>query len=162
MGLLGECAHRGANRHAVEVAALDGSVLERIALTAGVRLEAGGLNARVTLGVVAGLVLGKTIGVFGGAWLAVRLGVGRLPVSVTWRHMIGLAVTAGIGFTVALYVTGLSFDDPAVVSSAKIGILAASSIAGALGFLLLRSVPGPQRDDPVAVPRPAVAAGTSR
>jgi NhaA family Na+:H+ antiporter len=131
-------------------------------VNAGVRLEAGGLNARVTLGVVTGLVLGKAIGVFGGAWVAVRLGVGRLPVSVTWRHMIGLAVTAGIGFTVALYVTGLSFEDPGLVSSAKIGILAASSLAGVLGFLLLRSVPEPRRDDAVAEALPAVAAALSR
>jgi NhaA family Na+:H+ antiporter len=131
-------------------------------VNAGVQFEVGTLDARVMLGVVAGLVLGKTIGVLGGAWVAVRLGVGRLPASVTWRHMIGLAVTAGIGFTVALYVTGLSFEVPALVSSAKIGILAASSAAGALGFALLRSVPTPQRDDPVAAPLPAVAAGVSR
>ena len=123
-------------------------------VNAGVRLDVAGLDARVTLGVVAGLVLGKTIGVFGGAWLAVRLGVGRLPASVTWRHMVGLAVTAGIGFTVALYVTGLSFDDAALVSSAKIGILGASAAAGALGFLLLRTVPVPRHEEgePVAVP----------
>ena len=123
-------------------------------VNAGVRLDVAGLDARVTLGVVAGLVLGKTIGVFGGAWLAVRLGIGRLPASVTWRHMVGLAVTAGIGFTVALYVTGLSFDDAALVSSAKIGILGASAAAGALGFLLLRTVPVPRHEEgePVAVP----------
>ena len=119
-------------------------------VNAGVRLESRGLDARVTLGVVAGLVLGKTIGVFGGAWLAVRLGVGRLPASVTWRHMVGLAVTAGIGFTVALYVTGLSFDDAALVSSAKIGILVASAAAGALGFLLLRTVPAPRHEEEAA------------
>ena len=92
-------------------------------------------------GVTLGLVVGKTVGVFGGAWLAVRLGVGRLPTSATWRHMLGLAVTAGIGFTVALFVTGLSFTDPALTSSAKIGILLASTVAGLLGFALLRTLP---------------------
>ena len=92
-------------------------------------------------GVTLGLVVGKTVGVFGGAWLAVRVGVGRLPTSATWRHMVGLAVTAGIGFTVALFVTGLSFTDPALTSSAKIGILLASAVAGLLGFVLLRTLP---------------------
>ena len=66
----------------------------------------------------------------------------RPPARVrTWRHMLGLAVTAGIGFTVALFVTGLSFDDPALTSSAKIGILVASAAAGGAGFVLLRAVP---------------------
>jgi NhaA family Na+:H+ antiporter len=55
--------------------------------------------------------------------------------------MIGLAATAGIGFTVALFVTALSFDTPALTSSAKIGVLAASVTAGLLGFLLLRTLP---------------------
>jgi Na+/H+ antiporter NhaA len=78
--------------------------------------------------------------VFGGAWLAVRTGIGRLPSSVTWRHLFGLAATAGIGFTVALFVTGLSFDDEALTSSAKIGILVASATAGVVGLVLLRTV----------------------
>ena len=110
-------------------------------VNAGVRLDAAVLDARVTVGVVLGLVLGKTVGVLGGAWIAVRLGVGRLPGSVTWRHMLGLAATAGIGFTVALFVTGLSFTDQTLTSSAKIGILLASTVAGVAGFVLLRSLP---------------------
>ena len=110
-------------------------------VNAGVRLDAAVLDARVTVGVVLGLVIGKTVGVLGGAWIAVRLGVGRLPGSVTWRHMLGLATTAGIGFTVALFVTGLSFTDQTLTSSAKIGILLASAVAGVAGFVLLRSLP---------------------
>jgi Na+:H+ antiporter, NhaA family len=110
-------------------------------VNAGVRLDVGGLDRRVALGACLGLVVGKTIGVLGGAWVAVRLGIGRLPGSVSWRHMIGLAATAGIGFTVALFVTALSFDTPALTSSAKIGVLAASVTAGLLGFLLLRTLP---------------------
>jgi Na+:H+ antiporter, NhaA family len=110
-------------------------------VNAGVRLDLGGLDRRVAAGAYLGLVVGKTIGVLGGAWLAVWLGIGRLPRSVSWRHMVGLATTAGIGFTVALFVTGLSFDTPALTASAKIGVLAASVTAGALGFLLLRTLP---------------------
>ena len=110
-------------------------------VNAGVRLELDGLDARVTLGVLLGLVVGKTVGVLGGSWVAVRIGVGRLPASVGWRHMIGLAATAGIGFTVALFVTALSFESPVLTASAKIGVLAASVIAGVLGFVLLRVLP---------------------
>jgi NhaA family Na+:H+ antiporter len=108
---------------------------------AGVRLHTDQLDTRVTLGVILGLVVGKMVGVFGGSWLAVRLGVGRLPSGVGWRHMIGLATTAGIGFTVALFVTALSFDVPALTASAKVGVLAASVTAGLLGFVLLRLLP---------------------
>lgn len=109
---------------------------------AGVRIETDALDGRVALGVALGLVLGKTMGVFSFSWLAVRLGLGRLPAGTSWRQAFGLAVTAGIGFTVALFVTTLSFDDPALTSSAKIGVLGGSIVAGALGFLLLRSSPG--------------------
>jgi NhaA family Na+:H+ antiporter len=93
----------------------------------------------VTVGVILGLVAGKTIGVFGASALAVKLGIGKLPEGTTWRHMLGLAVCAGVGFTVALFVTSISFTDPAVAAAAKVGILVGSSIAGALGYALLRS-----------------------
>lgn len=114
---------------------------------AGVRVETGGLDGRVFLGVVLGLLLGKTIGVFSFSWLAVRLGVGRLPVGVRWAHVFGLAVTAGIGFTVALFVTSLSFEDADLTSSAKLGVLAASTVAGVLGLVALRAVPSATSDD---------------
>jgi Na+:H+ antiporter, NhaA family len=108
---------------------------------AGVRIETDSLEGRIALGVGLGLVFGKTIGVFSFSWLAVRLGLGRLPAGTTWRHAFGLAVTAGIGFTVALFVATLSFDDEAFTSSAKIGVLGGSLVAGFFGFLLLRSSP---------------------
>jgi len=110
---------------------------------AGARFGGGaaGLTDRVFLGVGVGLVLGKAVGVLGASWLAVRLGFGRLPAGATWHHMAGLAVTSGIGFTVALFVAGLSFDTPALLDSAKLGILAASLCAGVGGWLVLRSAP---------------------
>jgi Na+:H+ antiporter, NhaA family len=108
---------------------------------AGVRVSGADIDGRVAVGVIAGLVVGKTIGVFVASWLAVRFGVGRLPGGATWRHMLGLAMTAGIGFTVALFVTELSFTDESLTSSAKVGVLVASAVAGALGFVLLRSCP---------------------
>jgi Na+:H+ antiporter, NhaA family len=108
---------------------------------AGVRVETDAIDGRVLAGVVFGLVIGKTIGVFSFSYLAVKLGIGRLPAGTTWRHMVGLAVTAGIGFTVALFVTGLSFDDAGLTASAKLGVLIASGTAGTLGYLLLRTSP---------------------
>jgi NhaA family Na+:H+ antiporter len=96
----------------------------------------------VVLGIVLGLVVGKTVGVFSFTWLGARLGLGRLPEGVTWAQALGLAVTAGIGFTVALFITGLAFVDAALVDSAKIGIFVASIVAGVAGYLTLRAAAG--------------------
>jgi len=113
---------------------------------AGVRFSGdavtGLLDDPVVLGVGLGLVIGKTIGVLSASVLAVKSGLGRLPDGTTWRHMFGLAVAAGVGFTVALFVTSISFpDDPARADSARIGILLGSLTAGILGYLLLRTNP---------------------
>jgi NhaA family Na+:H+ antiporter len=110
---------------------------------AGVALDAGAIRGvasdPTTIGVVLGLVAGKTIGVFGAAALTVRLGIARLPLGTTWRHLLGLATSAGVGFTVALFVTSLSFDTAATADAAKVGILAGSTLAGIIGFTILRT-----------------------
>ena len=112
---------------------------------AGVSLSGdaiGGLvSDPVTAGVLLGLVVGKTVGVFGFTAIAVRMGVSRLPSGTTWRHIFGLSTAAGVGFTVALFVTSLSFDAAASTDAAKVGILFGSTIAGVLGFAILRSSP---------------------
>ena len=105
------------------------------------------LTDDVALGVALGLVLGKTIGVFGASWLAIRTRVGVLPAGTSWRHMFGVAVTAGVGFTVALFVGELAFSDPHLGESAKLGIFLGSAVAGVLGFLLLRTGPVPRDAD---------------
>ena len=115
----------------------------------------------VTSGVLLGLVVGKTVGVFSFTAIAVKLGIGRLPAGTTWRHLLGLATSAGVGFTVALFVTSLSFDSPAQADAARVGILFGSTIAGILGFLLLRSGPasaasGSEVEDTPAREVPAV------
>ena len=109
---------------------------------AGVPISASGLSdaatSPVTAGVVVGLVVGKFVGVSGAILLAVRLGVGRLPETVTVRHVLGLAAIAGIGFTVSLFITALAFDDPDLTDQAKIGVLAASVLAALIGSVILR------------------------
>jgi NhaA family Na+:H+ antiporter len=95
------------------------------------------LGSRVALGVVVGLVVGKGVGVTVFTWLATRTGITRLPEGVGWGHLVGMAALAGIGFTVSLFVTSLAFRTPAVQEAAKLGILAASLLAGLLGALLL-------------------------
>jgi NhaA family Na+:H+ antiporter len=109
---------------------------------AGVPISASGLSdaatSPVTAGVVVGLVVGKLLGVSGAILLAVRLGIGRLPESVTVRHVLGLAAIAGIGFTVSLFITALAFDDVALTDQAKIGVLAASVLAALIGVAILR------------------------
>jgi NhaA family Na+:H+ antiporter len=94
-------------------------------------------SSRVTYGVIVGLVVGKTIGVTLFAWIAVRIGVGTLPVGARWADMVGIGVVAGIGFTVSIFVAQLAFDDPAVVDEAKVGVLAASVVAALLGALVI-------------------------
>lgn len=96
------------------------------------------LTSRVALGVGLGLVIGKMAGISLFSYLAVRLGLGRLPVGTSWSHVVGLAAVGGIGFTVALFVTGLAFTDPTTTDLAKTGIFAGSLAAGVVGTLLLR------------------------
>ena len=93
----------------------------------------------VTWGIVAGLILGKTVGIFGASFLAVRSGVADLPADVTWLQVLGLALTAGVGFTVALFISELAFSEEGTAAEAKIAILVASATAGVGGLLLLRA-----------------------
>ena len=107
----------------------------------------GGLSAvgtqDVMFGVVAGLVIGKTIGVFGVSWLVVRLGIGVLPKGLGPRHLIVLGVVAGVGFTMAIFIAQLAFSDPALLTAAKRGVLLASGAAGVLGLVLGRLLLAP-------------------
>ncbi|MBU3702390.1 MAG: Na+/H+ antiporter NhaA [Acidimicrobiia bacterium] len=109
---------------------------------AGVALSGEALSAavgsRVTWGVAVGLVVGKTIGVFGAASLAIAVGIARRPRGATTLHLLGIAMAAGIGFTVALFVTSLAFDTVEATDQAKVGVLAASLVAAVLSTLMLR------------------------
>ncbi len=109
---------------------------------AGVDLRATGLGAvthPISLGIVAGLVLGKQVGVLLFSFLAVRTGLANLPEGATWKQVYGVAILMGIGFTMSLFVAGLSFYDPGFLDIAKVGILIASLFSGIVGWLVLRS-----------------------
>ncbi|MGH8948570.1 MAG: Na+/H+ antiporter NhaA, partial [Acidimicrobiia bacterium] len=95
------------------------------------------LTSSVALGVAAGLVVGKTVGISLFAFIAVRTGIGRLPAGTGWTHVVGLAAVGGIGFTVALFVASLAFIDPTLNDLAKVGIFAGSLVAGVIGALIL-------------------------
>ncbi|MCP5068747.1 MAG: Na+/H+ antiporter NhaA [bacterium] len=115
---------------------------------AGVVLDTSTLGEPMALSVAwavaLGLVVGKPIGVTLFSWLAVRSGLAELPRGVNWGMVAATGVLAGIGFTVALFVTALAFDDSTHIAGSKIGILAGSVVATAAGLVLLaRSLPKP-------------------
>jgi Na+:H+ antiporter, NhaA family len=92
----------------------------------------------VSLGVILGLVAGKFIGIVGISKLLVFSKLVKLPEGVSWRHVYGVALLAGVGFTMSLFITDLAFDDPTYIIQSKIGIFTASILGGISGFLILR------------------------
>jgi Na+:H+ antiporter, NhaA family len=113
---------------------------------AGVNLA--GLSLRdllqpIPLGIMAGLVVGKQLGVFSFSWLAVKLGVARLPSGVEFKHVYGAALLCGIGFTMSLFIGMLAFENTAtgeVIVTHRIGILAGTLISALAGCLVLHLV----------------------
>jgi NhaA family Na+:H+ antiporter len=112
---------------------------------AGVSLAGFSVAALVeplTLGVAAGLVVGKLVGVFGSSALAIRLGFADLPANAGWLHLVGISLLCGIGFTMSLFIDLLAFaDDVALQDAVKVGILAGSLIAALLGAAVLLMAP---------------------
>jgi len=96
-----------------------------------------GLTSTNSLGIAAGLVLGKPIGIVAFSLFAVALGICSLPRQIKKKHLVGVGLLAGIGFTMSIFITILAFDDPNVVVHSKIAILIASLLAGGLGYLIL-------------------------
>ena len=118
---------------------------------AGVTFSSGGwadlATSRIAWGIMAGLVLGKPLGIIGFAAGAVRAGVAQLPHGVSWKQLTAVGFLAGIGFTVSIFISSLAFDDAIHLMEAKTAVLAASALAGTLGFLALR------KDTPAAQPQ---------
>jgi NhaA family Na+:H+ antiporter len=98
----------------------------------------------VTLGIVLGLVIGKPLGITLFAYLSVKLFKAQLPQSVRWRHMLGTGFLGGIGFTMSLFISGLSFSQADFSQFAKLGILTASLASGIFGYLILRAPAQPR------------------
>lgn len=93
----------------------------------------------VPLGVAAGLFIGKQVGVFGFAWVAIRWGLADLPARATWRQFYGVAALCGIGFTMSLFIGVLAFTDVHLQDETKIGVLLGSVLSAILGWALMRS-----------------------
>jgi len=120
---------------------------------AGVAIAAVDPSDRITLGIVAGLAIGKPVGIFAFSWLAVFLGIARKPDDVGWAHLLGAGMLAGIGFTMSLFIANLAFSGTELELS-KFGILLASLISGVAGMAMLLAVTAGKRREPLSAPRP--------
>ena len=108
---------------------------------AGLRIS--DLLAPLALGIAAGLVVGKQLGVFGFMFLATKVGLVQRPAGVSWLQLYGLACLTGIGFTMSLFIGNLAFVDPEQIETVKLGVISGSVISGVLGYCLLRFASAP-------------------
>ena len=100
----------------------------------------GGLTSALGLGIILGLVVGKTVGIFLTTWICVKSGLAKLPELSRWPQLLGVAMLGGIGFTMSIFVSLLSFTDPLHIEEAKLAVLVASIIAGTSGYLFLAAL----------------------
>jgi Na+:H+ antiporter, NhaA family len=96
------------------------------------------ISSPIALGIVLGLVAGKVIGIALFSFLAVRSKIAGMADGLTWSGIVGVGILAGVGFTVALFISTLSFEDEAFVAVSKVAVLAASLAAGSIGYIFLR------------------------
>ncbi len=99
-----------------------------------------GLSTSNSLGILSGLVIGKPLGIVLLCFIAVKVGISKLPGDITWGHLLGAGILAGIGFTMSIFITLLAFQDNNRITDSKIAVLMASVIAGTLGFVFLKMV----------------------
>ncbi len=97
----------------------------------------GNLSQNHSLGIIAGLVLGKPVGILLFTLIAVRFNIAKLPEGVNWKHIIGAGMLAGIGFTMSIFISMLAYQDNDVIAASKFAVLVASSIAAILGLVWL-------------------------
>ena len=112
---------------------------------AGVALDFSSIHTTalepISLGIILGLLLGKSLGIFGVSWIAVKLGVAKLPTHSTFSQIFGVAILGAIGFTMSIFIADLAFlGDEAHIFQAKTAVLISSVIAGTLGFLWLKFI----------------------
>jgi len=101
-------------------------------------LSLSSLTQPVPVGIAAGLLLGKPIGVLGLSWGAVPLGIGRLPDRASWFAMGGIGLSCGVGFTMSLFISSLAFEQGGLGVDDRRGILVGSIISAVAGYLVLR------------------------
>ncbi len=119
---------------------------------AGVPFSFDDFGDPVALAVVAGLVVGKPVGIVAFSWVAVRLRIATLPPSVSWGSLLGGGCLAGIGFTMALFISGLALEGD-ILNAAKVGVLGASTIAALFGVTILLFVSrNPSQDSATTSP----------
>lgn len=99
-----------------------------------------GLAAPGSIGIFAGLIIGKPLGVFLFSFLAVTFGICSLPEDLKWKQVLGIGFLAGIGFTMSIFITLLAYDNSGLITESKISILFASLISGVLGFFWLKAI----------------------
>jgi NhaA family Na+:H+ antiporter len=109
---------------------------------AGVNLQGlslADLAQPLTLGIAAGLFLGKQIGVVAATWIGVKSGLARLPEGVGWWHVYGVACLTGVGFTMSLFIGSLAFGADETMNAVRLGVITGSILSGLLGFAVLRA-----------------------
>lgn len=99
-----------------------------------------GITSNLGLGVILGLFLGKPIGILLLSWLSVKLKISRLPNTIGWKHILGVGLLAGIGFTMSIFIALLSFENIHTQNQAKFAILLASLLSGIIGFMFLNKL----------------------
>jgi NhaA family Na+:H+ antiporter len=96
------------------------------------------LGSPVSLGIITGLMLGKSTGITLTSWLAVKLKLAQIPDDVNWKYIYGMAWVAGIGFTMSMFVTQLAFTDQVFIETSKLAIIIASTLSGVIGYFYLK------------------------
>lgn len=108
---------------------------------AGVSLKGitlGDVMAPLPLGIALGLFLGKQIGVFAFSWVAVKVGLAKLPTGANWCQVYGIACLTGVGFTMSLFIGTLAFEGDEMLNAVRLGVLMGSLASGVMGYTLLR------------------------
>jgi NhaA family Na+:H+ antiporter len=103
-----------------------------------------GLGQTSSLGIIAGLVIGKPLGIFIFSFVGVAIGLCALPKGLKWKNIIGAGFIAGIGFTMSIFITLLAFDHDELVNDSKFAIIIASVLAGFIGFIILKLTLNPE------------------
>jgi NhaA family Na+:H+ antiporter len=106
---------------------------------AGVRISGPVQHAAIGIGVMAGLIIGKPLGVTAAAFVAVKSGIAKLPNGLSWSSLLGYAWLAGIGFTMSLFIAMLAFGEAPPVNGAKLGTFAGSLLAGIIAAIILKT-----------------------